>query len=117
MKIKIGPKTISDTSPVFIIAEAGVNHNGSFKLAKKLIDVAAQAGADAVKFQTFNPESLVTKTAAKAEYQTKNIGKENQYEMLRKLMLPRKWHRELKNYTERRGLMFLSTPFSIDDAD
>ena len=116
MKIKIGPKTISDTSPVFIIAEAGVNHNGSFKLAKKLIDVAAQAGADAVKFQTFNPDTLVTKTATQASYQTKNIGKTSQYAMLKSLMLPREWHRDLKKYAEKKRLVFLSTPFSLDDA-
>lgn len=118
IKIKIGSKTISEKSPVFIIAEAGVNHNGNLKLAKKLIDVAARSGADAVKFQTFNPETLVAGNVAKADYQTKNDKKanENQYDMLKRLMLPRKWHRELKKYSENKGLIFLSTPFSLDDA-
>ena len=116
--IKIGSKTISEKSPVFIIAEAGVNHNGNLKLAKKLIDVAVRAGVDAVKFQTFNPDTLITKTAAKADYQTKNEGRadENQYDMLKRLMLPRKWHKKLKEYAEKKGLIFLSTPFSLDDA-
>lgn len=118
--IKIGSKTISKNSPVFIIAEAGVNHNGNLKLAKKLIDAAAEAGADAVKFQTFNPDTLTTKNAAKADYQAKNEKKvkneESQYDMLKRLILPREWHKELKAYTESRGLVFLSTPFSLDDA-
>lgn len=114
--IKIGNKFIGQNQPVFIIAEAGVNHNGSFKLAKKLIDKAAQAEVDAIKFQTFNPENLVTKTALKAEYQA-GITKKSQYDMLKKLMLPRKWHKKLKDYAENNGLMFLSTPFSADDAD
>lgn len=118
--IKIGTKTISKKSPVFIIAEAGVNHNGDLKLAKKLIDMAAEAKADAVKFQTFNPDTLVTENAAKADYQAKNEKKamedESQYSMLKRLMLPREWHKELKTYAESKGLIFLSTPFSLDDA-
>ncbi len=116
-KIKIENRIISDQSPVFIIAEAGVNHNGSLKLAKKLIDVAAEAKADAVKFQTFDPRTLVTKVSAKAEYQTRNIGDESHWQMLEKLKLPRQWHAELKAYAKKKGLIFLSTPFSVDDAD
>lgn len=112
--IKIGNKKIGDGYPVFIIAEAGVNHNGNFNLAKKLIDKAAEAKVDAIKFQTFNPKRLVTKTAIKAEYQGTG---ESQYEMLQKLMLPLEWHRKLKIYTEKKGLIFLSTPFSKEDAD
>lgn len=115
--IKIANKNIGDGQPVFIIAEAGVNHNGDLKLAKQLIDVAARAKADAVKFQTFDPRTLVTTTGAKAEYQTKNIGEESHWQMLEKLKLPREWHSELKTYAEKMGLIFLSTPFSIDDAD
>lgn len=116
--LKIGNKTLSERSPVFIIAEAGVNHNGNLKLAKKLIDIAAQAKVDAVKFQTFDPNTLVTQNAAKADYQTRNekiIG-ETQYKMLKRLVLPRKWHRELKEYAESKNLIFISTPFSLDDA-
>ncbi|MDP3696588.1 MAG: N-acetylneuraminate synthase [Candidatus Taylorbacteria bacterium] len=115
--IKIGDKLVGLNQPVFIVAEAGVNHNGELKLAKKLIDVAAQAGVDAIKFQTFDPKTLVTKNAAKAKYQTNDNGRESQYEMLEKIMLPRKWHKELRNYAKKKGLIFLSTPFSKNDAD
>ena len=115
--IKIGNKFIGTGHPVFIIAEAGVNHNGNLKLAKKLIDAASQAGVDAVKFQTFNPKTLDTQASTKAEFQAKSTGRESQYEMLKKIMLPRKWHKELQNYARRKGLIFLSTPFSKNDAD
>src|SRR3989344_8805025 len=117
-KIKIGKKYIGKGYPVFIIAEAGVNHNRDLKLAKQLIDAAADAGADAVKFQTFNPETLVTREAVKATYQARNEkkGEESQFEMLKRLMLPREWHAELKKYAESKGLIFMSTPFSLDDA-
>lgn len=117
-KIKIGDKFIGEDEPVFIIAEVGVNHNGKLDLAKKLIDVAAEAKVDAVKFQTFNPDTLITRAAKRAEYQKKNIGgEETQYEMLKRLMLKREYHPILKKYAEKKGLIFLSTPFSIDDAD
>lgn len=102
----------------FIIAEAGVNHNGDLELAKKLIDVAVAAGADAVKFQTFRAELLVTKTATQADYQTRNIGKaESQFDMLKRLELPRPWHPILQSYAKERGIIFISTPFAKDDAD
>ncbi|MBI5798511.1 MAG: N-acetylneuraminate synthase family protein, partial [Candidatus Yonathbacteria bacterium] len=102
----------------FIIAEAGVNHNGDLEIAKKLIDVAADAGADAVKFQTFRAELLVTDTAPQVDYQTRNIGKaESQFDMLKRLELPRPWHPILQEYAKERGIMFLSTPFHEDDAD
>ncbi len=102
----------------FIIAEAGVNHNGDRALAEKLIDIAADAGVDAVKFQTFQAVSLVTETAPQADYQTRNIGKqESQFDMLKRLELPREWHVPLQRYAKERGIMFLSTPFSEDDAD
>ena len=83
-----------------IIAEAGVNHNGDISLAKKLIDVAAESKVDYVKFQTFKAKTLVSKTAKKAEYQTKNIGDStlSQYEMLKKLELSDQDHIMLKNY-------------------
>lgn len=117
-QIKIKKKTIGINRPVFIIAEAGVNHNGSFKLAKKMIDAAAWARADAIKFQTFDPKTLVTKSAKRARYQDQNIGgKESQYTMLKRLQLKRKYHAPLKKYAEQKGLIFLSTPFSISDAN
>ncbi|MDO8619774.1 MAG: N-acetylneuraminate synthase [bacterium] len=118
--ITIGGKKVGTGQPVFIIAEAGVNHNGDKALAKKLIDAAVTAGADAVKFQTFDPETLVTKEAKKADYQDRNEhikgGGESQYEMLKRLQLPREVHVELKAYAEQKGIIFLSTPFSLSDA-
>ena len=85
-QIKIGEKIIGSQNPCFIIAEAGVNHNGDVALAKKLIDAAVEAGANAVKFQTFKTENVVTLTAEKAEYQKTTTGTaESQYEMIKKL--------------------------------
>lgn len=99
----------------FIIAEAGVNHNGDILLAKKMIDTASEAGADAVKFQTFQVEKLVSKEAKKAQYQLENTGNtETQYEMLKKLELDKETHVELMKYAEDKNIMFLSTPFDID---
>ncbi|MFA6075353.1 MAG: N-acetylneuraminate synthase [Negativicutes bacterium] len=96
----------------YFIAEAGVNHNGSLDIAKKLIEVAADAGADAVKFQTFNTELLVTKTAEKADYQTKLFGEsETQYEMLKKLELSREEWGAISEYCKSKKIEFLSTPF------
>jgi N,N'-diacetyllegionaminate synthase len=102
-------------SRVFIIAEAGVNHNGSVELAKKLIDAAVDAGADAVKFQTFKAENLVSKNAAKAAYQKETTdATESQFEMIKKLELDIETHRELMAYCESKDIMFLSTPFDHD---
>ena len=96
---------------VFIIAEAGVNHNGNVSLAKKLVDVAKKAGADAVKFQTFKSEDLVTNNAKMAEYAKKNTKKiESQITMLKRLELPNRDFVELKKYCDRKGIIFLSTP-------
>lgn len=102
----------------FIIAEAGVNHNGSLDLAKKLIDVAANAGADAVKFQSFKADSLVSKTAQKAEYQKQHTSKdESQYEMIKKLELDENAHRILVDHCRTKGILFLSTPFDHESID
>lgn len=103
---------------IFIIAEAGVNHNGSIETAKKLIDVALEAGADAVKFQTFKAENIVSKQAQKAEYQkqTTNI-EESQFEMIKKLELDIDTHKDLMAYCEVKGILFLSTPFDHDSID
>ncbi len=103
---------------VFIIAEAGVNHNGSLELAKKLIDVAVEAGVDAVKFQTFKAKNLVSKEAKKAKYQVENTGSnESQYEMLKKLELGFDEFVELKEYCDEKGIMFLSTPFDFESIE
>lgn len=97
---------------VFIIAEAGVNHNGSIELAKKLIEVASQAGADAVKFQTFKAEKLLSKNADKADYQKQTTDKtESQFDMIKKLELDLDTHKELISYCITKNIMFLSTPF------
>jgi len=105
-------------SKVFIIAEAGVNHNGSITLAKQLIDVASDAGADAVKFQTFKAQKLVSKKAQKAEYQkeTTDAG-ESQFDMIKKLELDADTHNILLSYCNEKNIMFLSTPFDHESID
>lgn len=104
---------------VLIIAEAGVNHNGSLELAKQLIDKAVEAGVDIIKFQTFKSEKLVSKDAKQAEYQQKNIGKkgEGQLAMLKKLELSHEYHEELMAYCREKGIRFFSTAFDMDSID
>ncbi|MCM1125494.1 MAG: N-acetylneuraminate synthase [Lachnospiraceae bacterium] len=100
---------------VFIIAEAGVNHNGDIEIAKRLVDAAAMAGADAVKFQTFKAENLVCRDARKADYQMETTDQEeSQFDMLKKLELTPEMHEELLGYCKKKGILFLSTPFDID---
>ena len=106
------------SNKILIIAEAGVNHNGDISLAKLLIDVAAEAGADLVKFQTFNADRLVTRTAKKANYQKQTTdGAESQYEMLSRLELTEAMHLELIAHCEMRNIGFLSTGFDIESID
>ena len=103
---------------VFIIAEAGVNHNGSIELAKKLIDVASNAGADAVKFQSFKADNLVTKNAQKAIYQKKLTDlKESQFDMLKKLELSVQMHKELISYCDNKKIIFLSSAFDYESIE
>jgi N,N'-diacetyllegionaminate synthase len=104
---------------VLIIAEAGVNHNGDIKLAKQLIDVAAEAQVDYVKFQTFKAEKLTSKSAAKAQYQMDNAADktETQYEMLKRLELSEDQHLELMTYCQEKGVTFLSTGFDLESLD
>ncbi|SIN78558.1 N-acetylneuraminate synthase [Sulfurivirga caldicuralii] len=103
---------------VFIIAEAGVNHNGDITLAHRLIDVAAQSGADAVKFQTFIPEKLVASATPQAAYQARNTGQQqSQLEMLRQLALPLEAFAELKAHCDEAGIEFMSTPFEEDSLE
>lgn len=117
-KVKIANRLVGEGEPCFIIAEAGVNHNGDVNLAKKLIGVAKEAGADAVKFQTFKAEEVITKTADKAEYQKGTTGvQETQYEMIKKLELSEQEHYELKSYADRQGITFLSTPYDRGSVD
>lgn len=100
-----------------IIAEAGVNHNGSLETAKKMVDAAVGAGADYIKFQTFHAHSLVTALCEAADYQKKNAGAEKQQEMLKNLELSYDNFRELKEYCDKRGIGFLSTPFDEESID
>ncbi len=103
---------------VYVIAEAGVNHNGSMILAKQLVDVAVAAGADAVKFQTFKTTNLVSKKAEKADYQKKATGvDESQFEMIKKLELSEGMHLELLSYCKAKNIEFLSTPFDHDSIE
>lgn len=102
----------------FIIAEAGVNHNGSFDMAKQLVDVAADRGADAVKFQTFISEKAVSTFAEKADYQKRlTCINESQLEMVRKLELSFEEFKELKNYCKKKKILFLSTAFDLESLD
>jgi len=103
---------------VFIVAEAGVNHNGEISIARRLIDAAHESGADAIKFQTFRAERLVTRSAAMARYQAENSrGSESQYSMLKRLELSALEQGELYEYCSRKGIKFMSTPFDEESAD
>jgi len=115
--ISIGSRKIGENQPCFIIAEAGVNHNGNPQTAKKMIDCAVNAGADAVKFQSFKVDALVTKDAKKAKYQERCTGSNTQYEMLKKLELRDQDFKKLANYAADQGIIFLSTPFDKGSVD
>jgi N,N'-diacetyllegionaminate synthase len=111
-------KRVIDPERTFIIAEAGVNHNGSSDMAKQLVDAAARAGSDAVKFQTFNARRLASIQAPKAQYQLQTTdARESQVEMLARLELTRESHRELQEYCRRQDIVFLSSPFDESSAD
>lgn len=111
-EISIGTRKISATEPTFIIAEAGVNHNGDFEAAKRLVDIAAAANADAIKFQSFKTEEVLLESVKKANYQVDNTGSDgSQFEMVKKLEFGLDQFRELKEYSESKGLVFITTPF------
>jgi len=117
-KIRISSKLIGEGQPTFIIAEAGINHNGDLRIAKKLVDYAKDAGADAVKFQTYKTENLVTKSLDLVEYQIKNIKeKKSQFKMLKNLELTYNDFFILKKYCDKKKIIFLSTPHSYDAID
>jgi N-acetylneuraminate synthase len=106
---------MNDNQRVYVIAEAGVNHNGQRELAFELVDAAARSGADAIKFQTFNADKLASTSAPKAAYQKRSTdAAESQLAMLRKLELPRAWHRDLQAHARALGIDFLSTAFDTD---
>jgi N-acetylneuraminate synthase len=116
--ISISNKKIGNGEPCFIIAEAGVNHNGDLRCAKKLIDAAHEAHADAVKFQTFKAENLVTRYAKKADYQKKNdSATTTQFQMLKNLEFTEADFKKLSSYAKKRGLVFLSTAFDDESLD
>ena len=107
------------TKHTIIIAEAGVNHNGSIDMAKQLVLKAKEVGVDYIKFQTFKASKLVTKSAKQAEYQQKNIGngEDSQYQMLKKLELSPEEHQILIDYCDELGIKFFSTAFDFDSID
>ena len=120
MEIKISNRKIGDGHPVFFIAEAGVNHNGSLELGKQLIDVAVEAGADAVKFQTFKAEELNTEKAPKSSYHIETTGsdsKQTWFELLKTQEISKEMHLELMDYCRKRKIIFMSTPYGEQSAD
>ncbi len=120
-RFQIDNITISEQERTFIIAEAGVNHNGSINLAKEMIDVASESGADAVKFQTFKADKLILKDIEKAPYQKMTTNRnESQYDMLKRLEITKEQTKELMDYCRKKRIIFLSTPFektSLDELD
>ena len=118
MKFKIGSSLIGENSKAFIIAEIGVNHNGKYSIAKKLVDQAILCGADCVKFQTFTAKTVVTKNTKLAKYQTNNKVKEtNQFDMLKNLELSKNDFKKLFLYCKKKKIEFLSTPASFQDVN
>lgn len=119
--LEIEGKEISQTAPVYVIAEAGVNHGGDIEKAYKLIDIAVEAGADAVKFQAFRTEYLILEDVGKAEYQTQTTtASESQFEMLQKLELRFEQYQLVQSYCQKKGITFLITPFdeqSLEDLE
>ena len=120
MEIIIENKKVGDGHPVFFIAEAGVNHNGSVELGKRLIDVASDAGADAVKFQTFKTENIITPDAPKSTYHLETTGSDFEqtwYDLLKTQEISKKMHIELIEYCNKKRIIFLSTPYDEESAD
>lgn len=115
-KIKISHKNISNHSPTYIIAEAGVNHNGSEELSLEMISVASKSGANAIKFQTFDTNKLVSKDAKSAAYQIKSTNEPNQFSLLKKLELSRESLLKIFEKCQDLNIEFLSTPFDLDSA-
>lgn len=116
--IRVAGRDVGPGSPCFIVAEAGVNHNGDLDLARRLVDAAVEAGADAVKFQAFNADKLAAPDAPKADYQILTTGgRESQLDMLRRLELSHDAQRDVMTYCRRRGILFMSTPFDEESAD
>lgn len=115
--VRIADREVGPGKPVFIIAEAGVNHNGDLALAERLVHAAADVGADAVKFQTFRADALATAGAPRAKYQESAVGAGSQRDMLQALELSHDAHTKLQRLARNRGILFLSTPFDEASAD
>lgn len=113
----ISDRAVGPGHPCFVIAEIGVNHNGDEALAKRLVDAARDAGADAVKFQTFRADRLVVRATPTAAYQAANTGEADQYALLKPLELDEGDHRRLLDYCRERDIVFLSSPFDLDSID
>ncbi len=117
-KIKIGPRFIAQTEPVFIIAEAGVNHNGDVNRAREMIKIAKAAGVDAIKFQSFKTENIIVPSAPKSTYHIKTTGsRQSWYDLLKTQELSREAHKILMDDCQRAGIIFLSTPYDQESAD
>jgi len=120
MNFKIQNKLIGQDQPLFFIAEAGVNHNGSIDLGKQLVDIAVESGADAVKFQTFKTENIITKKAPKSTYHIETTGGDKDqswFELLKTQEMSKNMHVELLEYSKDKGILFLSTPYDEESAD
>jgi N,N'-diacetyllegionaminate synthase len=117
MRVEIDGRPVGGGQPCYVIAEAGVNHNGSVAIARQLIDAAVEAGADAVKFQSFDAEELVTAAAEKAAYQVATTGGGSQLQMLQQLQLDAGIFADLRDYSRDCGIAFLSSPFDAGSAD
>lgn len=118
-QLKIENKIINKNSPIYVIAEAGVNHNGSIKKAKKLIDAAVKAKADAVKFQTFKAENIIIPKGPKAKYHIETTGSDKKlswFDLLKSQEISKKMHRQLITYCKKKKITFLSTPYDNDSA-
>ena len=116
--MRIAGRTIGSGAPCFVVAEAGVNHNGDLSLAFALVEAAATAGADAVKFQTFRADAVASRDAPKAAYQLERTAEdETQWDMLRALELSPDDHATLMRHSKERGILFASTPFDVRSAD
>lgn len=119
-KIKIGDRCAGEGEPCFIIAEAGSNHDGKLEQAKKLIDIAKDAGADAVKFQTYSAEKMYSKKTPKMSYLKKgSISRKDEsvWNLIKRIEMPRDWHEELADYCQKKDIIFLSTPFDLKAVD
>ena len=116
--VRIGETLVGPGHPVYVVAEAGVNHNGDLELAHRMVEVAAEAGADAVKFQAFSADRMVTREADLAAYQKGIVGPStSQYEMLKRLELTPAAFRELREHAYQRGIHFIVSPFDVESVE